>query len=347
MLQKHFMQKSQRLVKVRTTRILAQHRRRKTHITKSASAKEIGIIGAGAVGSAITSSLIHRNLVKNIYINDLNTDLCQGVVYDLEDEAFITGTNIFHTKHPSELRNCDIIIINAGAKQRPNEPRTELIDRNAIVMKSILRSILPLKPGVILLFVSNPVDVLTSVVQEWCHAFIPRAHIIGSGTYLDTQRLRVAISKKLNISVKSVHGYILGEHGDSQVFPKSITRIGGSLLTAFPEMTQDEINTIEYNVRSKAYEIIKRKGATSHGIGECVATICESIILDKNEVMCVSSFHPIYKTCIGWPSVIGSNGIVQTLQLDLVDEDRKKIEASAKVIEGISKDVTSRISLFD
>lgn len=328
-------------VKALTTRTI-----RKTHITKSASAKEIGIIGAGAVGSAITSSLIHKNLVKNIYINDLNTELCQGVVYDLEDEAFITGTNIFHAKHPSELRNCDIIIINAGAKQRPNEPRTELIDRNAAVMKSILYSLLPLKTGVILLFVSNPVDVLTSVVQEWCHAFIPRTHIIGSGTYLDTQRLRVAISKKLDISVKSVHGYILGEHGDSQVFPKSLARIGGSLLTSFPEMTQEEISTIEHAVKSKAYEIIKRKGATSHGIGECVAAICESIILDKNEVMCVSSFHPGFNTCIGWPSVIGSNGIVKTLNLELDDEDSLRIAASAKVIESISHDVTSRISLF-
>ena len=334
--------KTHQLIKNRPT----THIKRIKHVTKSASAKEIGIIGAGAVGSAITSSLIHKNLVKNIFINDLNTDLCQGVVYDLEDEAFITGTNIHHAKSPSELRNCDIIIINAGAKQRPDEPRTELIDRNASVMKSILRSLLPLKQGVILLFVSNPVDVLTSVVQEWCHAFIPRSHIIGSGTYLDTQRLRVAISKKLGISVKSVHGYILGEHGDSQVFPTSLARIGGSLLTSFPEMTPEEIHNIEHSAKRKAYEIIKRKGATSHGIGECVAAICESIILDKNEVMCVSSFHPTYNTCIGWPSVIGSNGIVQTLQLDLDEEDSKRIAASAQVIHSISQDVTSRISLF-
>jgi L-lactate dehydrogenase len=286
-------------------------------LRKAPTTKQIGIIGSGSVGSAIASSLIHKNIVKHIYMNDMNHEVCRGVVLDLEDEAFITGTHVHHTVGVGELRHCDVIIITAGAKQKPDEPRTNLIERNAYIMKNILLSLLPLKETSIIILVSNPVDVLTNIVQTWCEDIVDRNRIIGSGTYLDTQRLRVAISKELDVSVKSVHAYILGEHGDSQVFARSVSRIGGSPLTNFSELTPDKLETIEHEAKSKAYEIIKRKGATSHGIGECVASICESIILDKNEVMSVSSFHPQYKTCIGWPVSIGANGVSRVMPLDL------------------------------
>lgn len=307
--------------------------------------KEIGIIGAGSVGTAIASSLIHRNIVKTIYMNDMNHETCRGVVLDLEDEAFITGTHVRHTMAVKELKNCDIIIITAGAKQKPDEPRTNLIERNAIIMKNILVSLQPLKDTAIILLVSNPVDILTNIVQTWCEDVIDRTRIIGSGTYLDTQRLRVALSKELDVSVKSVHAYILGEHGDSQVFAKSVSRIGGSPLTNFPELDQDKLYDIELQAKRKAYEIIKRTGATSHGIGECVASICESIILDKNEVMSVSSFHPKYETCIGWPVVIGANGVSRVMPLELNQDDEDKLMSSVNVIKEISSNIVEHLSL--
>ncbi len=308
--------------------------------------KQIGIIGSGSVGSAIASSLIHKNIVKNIYMNDINHEMCRGVVLDLEDEAFITGTHVHHTMAVNELRDCDIIIITAGAKQKPDEPRNNLIERNAIIMKNILVHLLPLKDTCIILLVSNPVDILTNIVQTWCEDFMDRSRIIGSGTYLDTQRLRVALSKELDVSVNSVHAYILGEHGDSQVFVRSVSRIGGSPLTNFPEFTQQKLYDVEDEAKGKAYEIIKRIGATSHGIGECVASICESIILDKNEVMSVTSYHPKYQTCIGWPVVIGANGVSRVMPLDLQQDDEDRLLRSVEVIKEISADVVQNINLF-
>lgn len=310
------------------------------------TAKSIGIIGAGGVGSAIASSIIHRNIVNEICINDMNTEMCKGVVYDLEDEAYVTGTHIRHAVSVKDLNHCDIIVITAGARQKPDEPRTELIERNVVILKSILTSLYPIKEDAIILLVTNPVDVLTSIVQEWFKNVIPREKIIGSGTYLDTQRARVALSKVLNVSVKSVHAYILGEHGDSQVFAKSASRIGGAPLTNFEELTYDVLQDVENTARHKAYEIIKRKGATAHGIGECVASICETVILDKNEVMPVSSFHPNFGTCVGWPAVVGAKGVQRILPIDIDKEDEQLVKHSANVIKSISDDITTRISLF-
>lgn len=332
MIMQHKTLVSQKTRKSRVLRVVAKN-----------STKQIGIVGSGGVGSAIASSLIHKNIVKNIYINDMNMEMCRGVVFDLEDEAFITGTHIHHAVSLRNLKDCDVVVITAGAKQKPDEPRTELIGRNTIILKNIIQGLLPLKEDAIILLVSNPVDVLTSIVQEWCcdnsQQSIPRNRIIGSGTYLDTQRVRVAISKELDVSVKSVHAYILGEHGDSQVFAKSISRIGGAPLLNFPELSPYILQNIENEAKRKAYEIIKRKGSTSHGIGECVAAICESIILDKNEVMSVSSYHPSFETCLGWPAVVGANGVSHIMPLNVDKDDLAQVQRSASVIKQISTDM--------
>jgi L-lactate dehydrogenase len=302
------------------------------------SPKSIGIVGAGGVGSAIASSLIHKNIVKNIFLNDSSNEMCKGVVYDLEDEAFITGAHVQHAENVNTLRHCDIIIITAGAKQKPDEPRTNLIERNTIILKSIITQLFPLKENVIIILVSNPVDVLTTIVQEWCLPYIPRNQVIGSGTYLDTQRVRVALSQILDVSVKSVHAYILGEHGDSQVFAKSISRVGGSPLKNFPELDDTLLEKVEFMAKMKAYEIIRRKGATSHGIGECVAAICESVIMDKNEVIPVSAYLNNYGVCLGWPSVVGANGILRNIPLDIEKSDELKLFESAQVIKTLSRE---------
>jgi L-lactate dehydrogenase len=300
--------------------------------------KKIGIIGAGGVGSAIASSLIHKNITSAIWMNDVNTEMCQGVAYDLEDEAFFTGTQIYNASSVSQLNECDIIVITAGAKQQPNEPRTNLIKRNVAILSYILSQLFPLNENTIIVVVSNPVDILTSIVQKLCAQYIPKEQVIGSGTYLDSQRIRVALSKKLNIAVKSVHAYVLGEHGDSQVFAKSVTRIGGCSLDSFKEIQENDLTQIENNAKYKAYEIIKRKGSTFHGIGECVATICESIVLDKNEVMPVSAFIEKYDTYVGWPVVLGANGVQQILPLELAQSEEEQVAASAALIKKISLD---------
>ena len=297
----------------------------------------VGIIGAGSVGSAIASSLIHKNIAHNIKLTDINQEMCEGVALDLQDEAFVTGT-IVDAVPIKEMSSCDIIIITAGAKQRPDEPRTNLMKRNAAILKSIFDALFPLKPTTIVLLVSNPVDILTALAQKWCSPYIPREQVIGSGTYLDTQRFRVALAKRFHIGVKSIHAYVVGEHGDSQVFAHSSSTIGGTHITNYAYVSEAEIASIEKEVRYKAYEIIKRAGATYHGIGACVAEIAESILLDKNEVLPISVYLPQHDTYMGWPTILGRRGVVHTIPLALSAEEQKKFDESAKVIKGIVDD---------
>ena len=307
-----------------------QSARARTRVKASPS---VGIVGAGSVGSAIASSLIHKNIAHTIKLTDINHDMCEGVAFDLQDEAFVTGT-IVDAVPIKDMNSCDIIIITAGAKQRPDEPRTNLIKRNAVILKSILDALFPLKSDTIVLVVSNPVDILTALAQKWCSPYVPREQVIGSGTYLDTQRFRVALAKRFHIGVKSIHAYVIGEHGDSQVFAHSSSTIGGAHVTNYAYVSEAEIASIEKEVRGKAYEIIKRAGATYHGIGACVATITESIILDKNEVLPISVYLPQYDTYIGWPAIVGRRGVVHTIPLTLSAEEQKKLDESAKVIKG-------------
>jgi L-lactate dehydrogenase len=301
-------------------------------VARAQSGPRIGVVGAGGVGSAIVSSLIHKNVVNEILISDVNSVLCEGVALDLEDEAFITGTHV-ESRSIESLRECDIIVITAGAKQQPGESRTNLIQKNASIMKKILTSLFPLPSNTVVLIVSNPVDILTRYAQQLCAPYISANQVIGSGTYLDSQRLRVALSKRLNVSVKSVHAYVLGEHGDSQVIARSCATVGGCKLDDMYSFLDSEYDTLEKEVKMKAYEIIKRKGATFHGIGACVAHICESIILNKKEIIPVSVYHYKFGTYLGWPAIVGSSGVVDTIPIELSAEETHKLEKSAKVID--------------
>jgi L-lactate dehydrogenase len=292
---------------------------------------------SGGVGSASASSLIHHDICKNLYIYDKNESLAEGVVMDLEDEAFFEGTHVTF-KPLKDFKDCEVIVITAGAKQKPGEPRTELIKRNASILKSTIDGLGYLDPRTILLVVSNPVDVLTGLAQKWTENMLPKSRVIGSGTYLDTQRLRVAMSKKLGASPRSIHAYVLGEHGDSQIVPRSIARVGG---VAFDNLGigEEDFTTMVHTTKRKAYDIIERKGSTSHGIGECVASICSNIIHDERRIMCVSVYNPQFNSHIGWPAIVGRDGVEKILDLELQESEFNQLKESANVIQGICNDI--------
>eukprot|EP00735_Rhodelphis_limneticus_P011259 TRINITY_DN433_c0_g1::TRINITY_DN433_c0_g1_i1::g.2467::m.2467 TRINITY_DN433_c0_g1::TRINITY_DN433_c0_g1_i1::g.2467 ORF type:complete len:456 (+),score=172.71,sp/Q9P4B6/LDHA_RHIOR/43.39/8e-74,Ldh_1_N/PF00056.18/2.4e-30,Ldh_1_C/PF02866.13/3e+03,Ldh_1_C/PF02866.13/9.3e-26,cNMP_binding/PF00027.24/9.5e-05,CoA_binding/PF02629.14/0.069,NAD_binding_8/PF13450.1/0.11,3HCDH_N/PF02737.13/0.19 TRINITY_DN433_c0_g1_i1:77-1369(+) len=299
----------------------------------------IGVIGAGAVGASAASSLIQKNIAGTVKLFDINTTLCEGEVLDLQDEAFITGTTVKLAPTLGDLRDCDIVVITAGAKQQPGEPRTALVKRNAKILKGILEGMFPLRPSTILLLVTNPVDILTSLAQVWCAPYIPSTQVIGSGTYLDTQRLRVSLATTLGISVKSIHAYVLGEHGDSQFVSRSASRIGGCSLDQLSQLNDEDLKKLEEATKRKAYEIINRKGATSHGIGACVAAICESIVLDKREVLPVSAKKQDGGCCMGWPSILGKKGIIATMPLQLTPHETEALNKTTEVMTGIIREV--------
>jgi L-lactate dehydrogenase len=302
-------------------------RLRSRSVRLAVTSKSVGIIGTGAVGTACASSLIHKNLVSNIKLFDMNMARNEGTALDLEDSAFVSGTHVEHCETVAQLQGCDIIVITAGVKQKPVEPRTQLIGRNFAVLSTIVGQLSPQNPNTVLVIVSNPVDVLTALVQKLCVGHSP-SRIIGSGTYLDSLRLRVALSKKLEVNVKSVHAYMLGEHGDSQVFARSQAQVGGCPL-AHLSIPEGELLELESRVRRKAYEIIQRKGETSHGVGEAVAAICSAVMLDRNEVLPVSNYVAEYDAVMGWPAVVNAGGVVRTIPQVLSAGEDAALRASA------------------
>lgn len=289
----------------------------------------VGIVGAGAVGSSVALSLVLKN-VADVLICDVDRQRCQGEVMDLQDAAYVTGVHVAEASLEELGRASDVVVITAGAKQLPDEPRTGLLTRNAAVLSAIFSQLKP-RPDAVVLLVSNPVDALTMLAQSLCD--LPREQVIGSGTCLDSQRLRVALARELDVSVKSVHAYVLGEHGDSQFAAYASARAGGCPLEAGGlGLDEAKLRALESEAKRKAYEIIRRKGATCYGIGAVVSQLCDCILYDKKEIVPLSTYVPELGACVGWPCVLGKGGIASRVPLALAPEEQAKLEASAGLL---------------
>jgi L-lactate dehydrogenase len=294
----------------------------------------IGIVGVGSVGVSCASSLIHKASVDAISIYDLNQKLCEGEVMDLEDEAFSMGTKIA-CKPLQGLRDCDIIVITAGVALKPGQTRLDTLPVTGKIMHDIITGLGPLKPSTILVVVSNPVDVLANYAYKLTSHMLPQNQVIGSGTFLDTQRLRVALAQKLNTRPAAVHAYVLGEHGDSQVSPRSLVRVGGCDLDTL-QFGEEQFASMSKSTASKAYRIAALKGHTNHGIGECAATIVNNILEDRKDIMVVSAYQPKYGLHMGWPCIVGRNGIERLMPLDLTSDDMALVQKSADAMAALN-----------
>ena len=285
---------------------------------------KIAIIGAGNVGSTIAYSCMMQSIAAEIILVDINDDLCEGQVIDLHDAlAFSKASRITHGTFKA-AGSSDIIIICAGAKQKPEEKRTELIQTNKKVIASIFDHIKPIKKDSLIIMVTNPL------------ADHPRNLIFGSGTYLDTQRLKGYVSQKVGIAPESIHTYMLGEHGDSEFAVWSTAHIAGNPFSSFKELTQDMLIKMAQETRDKAYEIIQCKGSTYFGIGACVAIICKAIIFDKKKVLPLSFYHEEHQICFSLPVVLGVNGIEKLFDIPLNDQEQTLL---AQSIEKIKNDI--------
>ena len=220
-------------------------------------ARKVAIIGAGSVGATAAYACILRKVASTILLVDVNVDRATSEVSDLADAAFLSKT-IVKVGDLKEAGSCDVIVITAGAKQRPGETRLDLIDRNHDILKSVINGMNPLNPRAILLLVANPVDVLTTIAQKISQ--LPKNQIIGSGTYLDTCRLRYELSEILKISPNGIHASVLGEHGDSQFIPWSCATVAGIPLLNFDQIKTINKQELATKVAKKAYSIIASKG---------------------------------------------------------------------------------------
>ena len=302
--------------------------------------RKISIVGAGFVGATAAYSLMISGVATEMCIYDINMDKALGEVMDLvHGMSFVRPMNIY-AGGIEETKNSDIIVITAGAGQKEGETRLDLIDKNYNIFKGFVPELVKYSPDAILLVVSNPADILAYITYKI--SGFPKERVIGSGTVLDTSRLRYIIGKYFEINNSNVHSYVIGEHGDSSVVTWSGSTVGGESIENFAKQLDlewdDEIKSvIEKDVKNAAYEIINRKKATYFAIGLSVTRIAEAIFRDENTILTVSSLftgqYGIDGMYLAIPTIINSNGGSKVLDIPLSEAEINKLKQSADILK--------------
>jgi L-lactate dehydrogenase len=307
--------------------------------------RKISIIGAGFVGATTAYALMNSGIATEICIYDINMDKALGEVMDLvHGTSFVKPVNIY-AGGLSETKNSDIVIITAGAGQKEGETRLDLIEKNHKIFQGFIPEIVKYSPESILLVVSNPVDVLTYITYKL--SGFPKERVIGSGTVLDTSRLKYVLGKYFQVNNNNIHGYVVGEHGDSEVVTWSSARIAGESFEEYSKQTDlewdNDIKTvIENDVKNAAYEIISRKKATYFAIGLAVNRIVEAIFRDENSILTVSNLfegqYGIDNIYLAAPTIIDRNGAKSVIEMPLDNVEKEKLKKSADILkEHLSK----------
>jgi L-lactate dehydrogenase len=301
----------------------------------------VAVIGVGAVGATTAYSIMMRNIASEIILVDICQEKCMGEVFDMSDAIPASSTSRITLGTLKEAGRADIIIMTAGIRRKPGQTRLDLIRVNYKILANIIENMGSINPKAVVIVVSNPVDIMTYAVQRLVN--IPMNQVFGSGTYLDTQRLRGYIADKVNVSPQSVDAYILGEHGDTQFAVWSSAQIAGVPLSNFDGITAQELDSLAQAARQKGQDIISLKDATFYGIASCVTDICESIIFNQKRVFPVSTYLERYGVCLSMPAVIGENGIERILAVPLDETEKNKLAYSAeKLNEAISASLSAQ-----
>ncbi|WP_283573998.1 L-lactate dehydrogenase [Limosilactobacillus ingluviei] len=303
--------------------------------------QKVVLVGDGAVGSSYAYAMVQQGLAEEFAIIDLSKERTEGDALDLEDATPFTAPKLVYAADYDTCKDADLVVITAGAPQKPGETRLDLVDKNMKIMKSIIEPIKASGFDGIILVAANPVDILTYAAQKF--SGFPKHKVISSGTSLDSARLRVALAKKFNVSPVDVMANILGEHGDTEFAAYSSATIGGKPLLDMAKeagVSMDELLQIEDEVRHKAYEIINRKGATYYGVATALMRISRAILRDENAVLPIAApmngeygLDDIY---IGTPAVINAQGIDRVIEVPLDERETKAMATSAKTLKEIA-----------
>lgn len=297
---------------------------------------KVVIIGCGNVGMSYAYALLNQKTnVQELALIDLDTKRIEGEVMDLNHCLAFAPSRIKITVGSyADCRDANIICIAAGANQNPGETRMDLINKNSKIFKKIVTEIMNNGFKGIFLIATNPLDIMTYLT--WKYSELPHQKIIGSGTSLDTARLRYMIGSHLDINPKNVHAYVMGEHGDSEFVAWSNARVGLQSINEY--LNKEDMDKICLDVKNAAYDIINRKGATYYGIGMCLVRITNAILGDENSIITVSSYDKTNDIFIGGPSIINKDGLRERIYLKLNDDEEKKMINSINVIkEAINK----------
>lgn len=298
---------------------------------------KVVIIGCGNVGMSYAYALLNQNTsVNELVLIDIDKERAIGEAMDLNHGIpFAPGKMNIKAGDYSDCKDATIVCIAAGANQNPGETRMDLIHKNSAIFKSIVNKVMENKFNGIFLVATNPLDVMTYLT--WKYSGLPHSKIIGSGTSLDTSRLRFMIGEKLDISPKSVHAYIIGEHGDSEFAPFSNATIGLQNIHNF--LNDEELNKIYLDVKNAAYEIINRKKATYYGIGMCLVRITNAILNNENSIITVSAYDSENDIFMGIPSIINKKGVRERVYVELNEEETQKLQNCVDIIKDAIKNI--------
>ncbi len=297
---------------------------------------KVGIVGCGFVGSSGAFAIALEGKANELIMVDLNADLAKAHAEDiLHATPFSEPIRVAGGDYTS-LKNAELVVLACGVAQKPGETRLQLLQRNVKVFRDVVPRVLEYSPETILLIVSNPVDIMTQVVSHI--SGLPAQRVIGSGTILDTARFRTLLAEHLGVSPHSVHAYVLGEHGDSEVLAWSSGKVGGVPVEEFAAqidrtITQEIKSRIDDGVRNAAYRIIEGKGATYYGIGAGIARIARAIEDDEGAVMTLSNVDGFGGVSLSLPRVLKANGIETTIQPVLSNEETEALEKSAEILK--------------
>ena len=292
---------------------------------------KIMIVGTGNVGASIAYGIINqRTTINEVILTDIIAKDAEGEAMDLRDALAIAPSYVkIRNGTYKDARDCDVVVITAGAAQKPGETRMELLAKNVNILQGMIEQIMASGFNGLFLIVTNPMDVLTYYAYKF--SGLPAEKIIGSGTVLDSARLRTRIASYLNVNPKSVHAYQVGEHGDSELTLWSLADLGGQSVSRL--LNRDIRTDISNFVRNEAYDIIDKKGATYYGIAACVIDILNCIFNDELRVLPVSSYDNFSDTSFGWPTVVGRTGIIRRLDLKISEHEGIELQKSINTLK--------------
>lgn len=305
--------------------------------------RKAGIVGCGFVGSATAFALMQSGLFSEIVLLDVDEDKAEGEALDIVHGMPFVGAVKIYVGDYADLEDASVIIVTAGANQKPGETRLDLVKKNMTIFRSIIPQIAKLHFAGVLLIVSNPVDVLS--YAAWKMSGLPKERVIGSGTVLDTSRLKVQIGQHFDIDSRCVHAYIIGEHGDSEIAAFSCANIAGLPLEDFCKSLgccgdeEEEMEAIAEQVKNMAYEIIAKKDATYYGIAMAVRRICEAIVRNERSILPVSRLmegeYGISDLYMSLPAIVGAGGAEKKIRIPLDEEEEERLRKSAAMLKEI------------
>lgn len=309
---------------------------------KQMNLRKAAIIGCGFVGAASAFSLMQSSLFSELVLLDADQDRAEGEALDISHGLPFSRPMKIYAGNYDEIADASVIIITAGANQKPEETRLDLVQKNVRIFKSIIPEITKRNFQGILLIVANPVDILTYTALKL--SGYPKNRVIGSGTVLDTARLKYLLGEHLGVDSRSIHAFIIGEHGDSEMAAWSCANVSGIPLNTFCELRghyhhEQAMEEIAMKVKNSAYEIIEKKRATYYGIAMSVKRICEAIVRDEKSILPISSLiedqYGIHNVVLSMPAIVGKNGLETQLPIILNEEEQKRLQESAETLRGV------------